>query len=58
MMALEVLVKLGTAGVDIGALAAQLQDEGAVLFGKSWKDLMECIASKSKALKKAGCVTN
>ena len=54
MMGLEVLAKFATAGVDIGALAAQLQNEGTVSFVKSWNDLMECIASKSKALKKAG----
>ena len=35
------------------ALGAQLLDEGAKSFGKSWKDLMECIASKSKTLKAA-----
>ena len=39
------------AGIDIDALAAQLQDEGARSFVKSWKDLMACIASKSEALK-------
>ena len=50
----EALAKFATAGVDIDALAAQLQEEGAVSFVKSWNDLMECIASKSEALKKAG----
>lgn len=50
----EVLAKFASTGVDIDALAAQLQEEGAVLFVKSWTDLMECIASKSEALKKAG----
>jgi transaldolase len=50
----EVLAKFATAGVDIDALAAQLQDEGAISFVKSWNELMECIASKSEALKKAG----
>ena len=39
------------AGIDIDALAAQLQDEGAKSFVKSWKELMACIASKSEALK-------
>ena len=43
--------KIAKAGIDIDALAAQFQDEGARGFVKSWKELMDCIASKSKALK-------
>ena len=50
----EVLAKFAKAGIDIDALAAQLQDEGAKSFVKSWNELMECIASKSEALKQAG----
>ena len=38
---------------DIDALAAQLQEEGARSFVKSWNELMECIASKGEAIKKA-----
>lgn len=49
----EVLARFTKAGIDIDALGAQLLDEGAKSFGKSWKDLMECIASKSKTLKAA-----
>ena len=41
------------AGIDIDALAAQLQEEGAKSFVNSWHDLMEVIASKSAALQKA-----
>jgi transaldolase len=41
------------AGVDIDALADQLQREGAESFVKSWEDLLKCIAEKSAALKKA-----
>jgi transaldolase len=48
------LTKFTKAGIDIAALAAQLQDEGARSFVKSWNELMECIASKSETLKKAG----
>ncbi len=48
----EVLAKFAQAGIDTNVLAAQLQDEGAKSFVKSWNDLMECIASKSKALNK------
>ena len=47
----EVLTRFAKAGIDIDALAAQLQDEGARSFVKSWKELMACIASKSEALK-------
>jgi transaldolase len=50
----EVLDRFRRAGIDIDALAAQLQREGAEAFDKSWDDLLECIASKSEALKKAG----
>jgi transaldolase len=50
----EVLGRFRRAGIDIDALAAQLQREGAEAFDKSWKDLLECIASKSEALRKVG----
>lgn len=48
-----VLAKFAKAGVDIDALAARLQDEGAASFVKSWNELIEVIASKSTALKRA-----
>jgi transaldolase len=47
------LAEFARAGVDIDALAGQLQREGADAFVKSWDDLMECIAGKSAQLKKA-----
>jgi transaldolase len=50
----EVLARFANAGIDIDALAARLQDEGARTFVKSWEELLECIASKSETLKKAG----
>jgi transaldolase len=46
----EVLAQFAKAGVDVGALAAQLQSEGAESFVKSWNDLMTVISSKSAAL--------
>jgi transaldolase len=46
----EVLSKFAKAGIDVDALAAQLQDEGAKSFVKSWNDLMTVIRSKSAAL--------
>jgi len=49
----EVLAQFAKAGVDVTALATQLQDEGAKSFVKSWDDLMSVIDVKSAALKKA-----
>jgi transaldolase len=49
-----VLTEFANAGIDSDALAAQLQDEGAKSFVKSWNELMGVIASKSAALAKAG----
>ena len=48
-----VLAQFAKAGVDVDALAARLQDEGAKAFVKSWNELLEVIASKSAALGKA-----
>jgi len=49
-----VLAEFVKAGIDLGALGAQLQDEGAKSFVKSWNELMAVIDSKSAALAKAG----
>lgn len=46
----EVLARFARAGVDIEALAATLQKEGAQSFVKSWQQLLQCIADKSAAL--------
>ena len=48
----EVLAEFAKAGIDTGALATQLQDEGAKSFVKSWNDLMQVIESKSAAIQK------
>jgi len=50
----KTLAEFTKAGVDLDALAAQLQDEGAKSFVKSWNELMEVIAAKSTSLAKAG----
>jgi transaldolase len=50
----DVLARFAEAGIDIHALAARLQDEGAKSFVKSWNDLMGVIASKCAVLQKAG----
>ena len=52
----EVLAQFGKAGIDIDALAAQLQDEGAKSFVQSWNDLMAVITAKSAALKRAAAL--
>ncbi len=49
----EVLARFASAGVDVDALASQLQDEGAKSFVTSWQELMGVIAGKSAALAKA-----
>ena len=49
----DTLAQFAKAGIDLVALAAQLQDEGAKSFVSSWHDLMAVIASKSAALAKA-----
>jgi len=48
-----VLAGFAKAGVDIDALAARLQDEGAGSFVKSWNELMGVIVAKSASLGKA-----
>jgi transaldolase len=48
-----VLARFASAGIDVNALARQLQDEGAKAFVDSWRELMGVIASKSVALGKA-----
>ncbi len=45
-----VLARFAQAGVDVDALAARLQREGAQAFVKSWQALMERIDAKSEAL--------
>jgi transaldolase len=49
----EVLRQFADAGIDVEALAVQLQEEGAKSFVKSWNELMEVITSKSALLEKA-----
>jgi transaldolase len=47
------LAEFTRAGIDIDALALKLQQDGAAAFVKSWKDLLQQIESKSKALNPA-----
>jgi transaldolase len=46
----EVLAQFAAAGIDVDAMATQLQDDGAKSFVKSWNGLLTVIASKGAAL--------
>jgi transaldolase len=46
----QMLGRFAKAGIDVDALAAQLQVEGAASFVKSWNELMQRIKDKSAAL--------
>jgi transaldolase len=49
----KVLAKFRKAGVDLAALAAKLQEEGAASFVASWNELLSVISSKCASLAKA-----
>ena len=49
----RILTEFAIAGIDTDAVAAQLLEDGIASFAKSWNDLLDCIASKSEALKTA-----
>jgi transaldolase len=49
----DVLQQFARAGIDVQALAKQLQEEGAASFVKSWAELMMRIKDKSAALASA-----
>ena len=49
----DVLDRFAEAGVDVDALAARLQKEGAESFVKSWKALLASLAEKAGAAEKA-----
>jgi transaldolase len=46
----EVLARFAELGIDMEALAAQLQEDGEKAFVDSWNDLMAVIRSKSDIL--------
>jgi len=48
-----ILDQFAKTGMNVDALAAQLQDEGAKSFVKSWNELMAVVASKSDTLQMA-----
>jgi len=48
------LERFQRAGVDLDALGAKLQRDGADSFVASWQELLACLVDKSQTLKKAG----
>ena len=50
----QVLAQFEAAGIDVAALAARLQQEGAEAFDASWSELMKSIESKSRKLAATG----
>jgi transaldolase len=48
----EVIERFAKAGIDVYALAARLQEDGAKSFSKSWAGLQGVIAAKAAALAK------
>jgi transaldolase len=46
----ETLAQFTGAGIDLYALADELQEQGAKSFVKSWNELLAVIASRSEAL--------
>jgi transaldolase len=49
----DVLAEFAKAGIDVDALAAKLQEDGAKSFVQSWNELMGVITAKSAELKTA-----
>jgi transaldolase len=47
----RIFAEFAIAGIDKDAVAAQLLGQGVASFAKSWNDLLDCIASKSGALR-------
>jgi transaldolase len=50
----DVLAEFARAGIDVYALAARLQEDGAKSFVNSWNELMAVISSRTAAVGKAG----
>ena len=48
--ATAMLLRFRQSGVDVDALARQLQQEGAASFTKSWRQLLNRVASKRGSL--------
>jgi transaldolase len=53
-MADETLFAISRAGIDIDALGAKLQKDGAESFVKSWNELLGVIETKSRSVTASG----
>src|SRR5262249_51844417 len=47
----QVLRDLATAGIDMAAVTAQLEDEGVASFAKSWTSLLSVVGMRREALR-------
>jgi transaldolase len=47
----ETIFKFRRLGIDVSALGADLQKEGADSFVKSWNEMMGVVATKAQSLK-------
>ncbi len=47
----ETIFNITRLGIDMAALGAQLQQEGATSFVKSWNEMLDVVANKAQALK-------
>jgi transaldolase len=45
-----VIAEFRRAGIDVEQLAADLQREGVAAFSKSWHEVLELVAAKSRTL--------
>jgi transaldolase len=50
----ELLTEFASAGIDLDALAAQLQEEGEQAFNKSWREMIGSLESKREAVAASG----
>jgi len=54
----QVIDEFRRAGVDDAVVADELQVEGTQAFDKAWRDLLDCIAAKSEALRNVAPARN
>ena len=51
------MAQFASAGIDIDALGAELQEEGAKSFVESWNELMAVIESRSAEMTRASAAS-
>ena len=50
----EMLTEFASAGMDLDALAARLQEEGEQAFNKSWREMIGSLETKREAVSASG----